>query len=489
MRDKEVTPLLQQKNRLSGFNAVDNKYMISKISKKEKLLGVTIFFFFAIFSFSGKALAYVTGTISLDSGGTVTSQSTPTSTGAYNWYFLGTTTNLVSGTTSLCNTGTDGSGGSTVPSNIFVGRNIYTNGGLGTGDCTAPGDYYAVIQDAAGVNPVDVYVIHYDGTTATTEDNVTKILSTTPANGSQIATSSTNTIGAVGYLLLEDFNDESVLEIEVQNSASYASICGLNPLVSCPNFGSRIDLTFTYPLVIQGYFTYSSTTAALPQGKYYATYKIKKGSYCLGSLCALTTTVYSTTTTFIIASTTKLDKLVQDKENYNSLLSSTTVESFSHCGIGDFDLAYCGKDILVWAFMPTSDTLSYFTNTLHDDILTHFPLGYVTNFVEIISTSTVGTLTPIDTTIPNVMPGGGTRITLDITNSLDPLLNATSGAFTSLNASSTETFYEITSYYWKIIVYLLAFIYMLSRILGSGIINNKHGEKRTDWNTKDKYLT
>jgi len=97
-------------------------------------------------------------------------------------------------------------------------------------------------------------------------------------------------------------------------------------------------------------------------------------------------------------------------------------------------------------------------------------LGYLTDAISILATSTVGSLTAIDAYVPSVLPGGGSHIRLDITGAFDSTLNATTSIYKNSSASSTQTFYQITSYYWNLLIYIALAIFLLSRILGSHII-------------------
>jgi len=97
-----------------------------------------------------------------------------------------------------------------------------------------------------------------------------------------------------------------------------------------------------------------------------------------------------------------------------------------------------------------------------------FPIGFITDFLSIISTTTIGTLTPINAELPSALGVGTPSITLDLTGVLDSLLNATTSEFTNVSAPDTRTFYEITSEYWNKLVYIAFVMYIITRILGSG---------------------
>lgn len=131
-------------------------------------------------------------------------------------------------------------------------------------------------------------------------------------------------------------------------------------------------------------------------------------------------------------------------------------------------------------FYPSITSQETLSSTLSADNLKYrFPLGYVTDFVTIISTSTESSLVVVDATLPSVLPGGGAHIRIDLSHILDPVLNATSTIFNNASAPSTQTFYEITSHYWNIVLYLAVVFYIIARIVGSHIVPDL-GHMNTD---------
>jgi len=107
-----------------------------------------------------------------------------------------------------------------------------------------------------------------------------------------------------------------------------------------------------------------------------------------------------------------------------------------------------------------------------------FPLGYFTDFYDILATTTTNDLPVLSFTLPRALQMGNSSIVLDPNNSLDWILYATSTIFNDVGASSTATFYEITEPYWEILVYLSAFLYILSRVfVSSGLFNDILGNR------------
>ena len=131
-------------------------------------------------------------------------------------------------------------------------------------------------------------------------------------------------------------------------------------------------------------------------------------------------------------------------------------------------------------FYPSVTSQETLSSTLSADNLKYrFPIGYITDFVTIVSTSTESSLVVVDATLPSVLPGGGAHIHIDLAHILDPVLNATSTIFNNESAPSTQTFYEITSHYWNIVLYLAVVFYIIARIVGSHIVPDL-GHMNTD---------
>ena len=98
-----------------------------------------------------------------------------------------------------------------------------------------------------------------------------------------------------------------------------------------------------------------------------------------------------------------------------------------------------------------------------------FPMGYVTRLLEILVSSSTSSLPVISATVPSGVIGSGATISLDVNNALDFILDADVDSF----GTSTSTFYDTTSYYWNIIVYVALGFYIIRRIIGSHLIPYK----------------
>jgi hypothetical protein len=273
-------------------------------------------------------------------------------------------------------------------------------------------DTYTQSANRPGVTLFDVTRIYY--LLAVDQDlpvidnpNVTSITSVIPGNNETIATSTTNTIGANGFLASEDLNDYSKLKIHIA-SLGDQFVYGQCADVICATLGFKRD--FSYSLVTATGFNFASSTAGLPLGRYSLRATIEKGSFCVFGFCASTKELVATTTTFLVATTTRNDQLRERTlgfiDTYNSMASTTT--DFSACTIGAFNLLICGQDLLTWAFVPTSDSMSYTVETIKTGVLRKVPFGYVYRFVEILTDTASTTLPTFD--IPLLYPNSNNQM-------------------------------------------------------------------------------
>lgn len=423
-----------------------------------KNVAFVLFFFFTLFSFSNKVFAYtvveVTENLTFSSPNSVDfffSTSTPTTSEFNDAYNNGSAATLIDfkqqltdQTTISCSYGGYSEDGYWVAGKIIGGWYEEYN-------------YWECISGAI-----------------VSSSTLTKIISITPYNDQLfVSTTSSTTIGLTGYLAQTDLNNGSEATFFIENSNNkFRQITNV--------IGSRIDDNgYSENLVIDlndwGSFSYSTSTTSLPEGTYYITAKIKKGDWCLLSYCLGSETITATSTQFIVGTTTKADMIVKNSNDFYDGLAThatSTTALKENCNvILNFDFYECMSNLMIVAFVPDSRAFDYNLNLLKTGVATHFPFGYAYDFVDILSTTTVGTLTVIDATLPNALGvGTGHHLYLNLTGVLDPYLNATTSIFNNESASSTETLYEITVVYWKIILYILAVFYIMARILGSQII-------------------
>lgn len=239
----------------------------------------------------------------------------------------------------------------------------------------------------------DIVLTAYEDLPTESEIDSTRIDSVTPYDGELVATSTSHTIGATGNVSDNDWNSGSELKIHIENSNKAYQQCA-DVICSQLQIGA-ISLDFSYDIVVPAPFTYSSTTQSLPIGKYWVTTSIRKGSFCLLGACLSSREIFATSTTFTVATTTRADKLKDAVIEHLDGLSGTG-GTFPNCSIGDFNLFMCGVDLIDYAFVPTSDAISYSINRLREGVLVKMPFGYATRFVHIVSNEATSTLPTTD---------------------------------------------------------------------------------------------
>lgn len=333
--------------------------------------------------------------------------------------------------------------------------------------------YYTSISPA----DVDYYYIwfEWDGSTITDfhyGPTETEIYYLDPSGRETVASSTSNTFYADLYLAEKDYQSGEYIELKyVRQQDLQAAVANQDLLWTT----LTLNDTITY-----GYNFLSTTTDSLGMdGVYYLKATLKKPTNwwqtTLNWINPFTTTEYgiitSTTTTFVYGGKTAFDELIEDtQEVFNfDLASSTATENIKEaCKL---DTNWNIKDCIKSLFVPNWPEIYPKMTDLKNGILNSFPIGYFSEFVTIMSTSTAGTLTVIDATLPSPLGlGSGHHIHLDLTGVLDPILNATTTIFNNESANDTRSLYEITVYYWKILVYVGAMLYVLTRIVGAGLM-------------------
>jgi len=295
----------------------------------------------------------------------------------------------------------------------------------------------------------------------------TSVIVTSPVNASTTAT--TTVTGATVYINEDDYVDGMYLRMNFVNN-TVANGAGFAFEAWDAAFGG-IDL----PITSAGFSTVSTSTTFYTNGKVTATWQIRQpnDTWLIGSILS-DSVVLSTTTYFVVSQMTALDYIMSSTSAVlvNALLTgTTTAQSVIRCNPTDFDILICATSLVVPPYSVLVDDFEQ----LRDGFLARWPLGYVTRFVEIFADTSSSSIPVISATVPSGVVGAGASITLNANNALDFILNATTSSFLNSSASSTETFYEITSRYWNIFVYLALGFWILRRILGSHIIgHSKH---------------
>lgn len=304
-------------------------------------------------------------------------------------------------------------------------------------------------------NLTAVYFILYG---SIPNDTTTRINTVTPYNGELTATSTTFALNITGYINDNDFEEGMEIETFIQ---SYTA----DMLVGQAMYLPQVYKSFTFPISTSGSFDISTTTnmqnAVLGNWRYIT--KVTKPRFTISGFDFMTQTLVSTSTSFKIATSTGYDKLLEEIDLIGEDLAG--LESAYDCNV-DFSSIFSLENFrqcIGFLFVPSKSVIDEAIQDTKEEILVKFPIGYVTDFITILTDTSTSTIPSLDMTLPSALGFGND---LNLTLSLDVfgiLLNANGGNMTDNN---DQTFYEFTSYYWNILIYLLTFFYILKRILG-----------------------
>lgn len=294
-------------------------------------------------------------------------------------------------------------------------------------------------------------------------DTTTRIDTISPPNAS--TTGYTTTLNATGYINEDDYETGTILRLRLVNNTLQNGIGGSALDAWNSAFGG-----YSIPITSAGAFDLSTTTTFDIDGQVNIEWSIQvpNTTWLIGSFLSPQVLV-STTTYFIVNQMTGLDIAMASTTDIliSALVTGTTTQSVIRCNPANFDITVC----LISLLIPPRSVLENDLTNFKNDVLVRFPIGYVTRFLTILGSGATSSLPVFSATIPDALPfGQGQTITLDLNHSLDWILYATTSAYITAEASSTDTLYDITSYYWNIMVYMALGFYILRRIIGAHLI-------------------
>jgi hypothetical protein len=220
--------------------------------------------------------------------------------------------------------------------------------------------------------------------------NISAILSMSPS-ATTTATSTDFEFRVTGQLLPEDFEDGSELRVTYYRQTNTQMAGAIYSQVGvAPDSG-----VFVVPLIEPGYFDFSTTTSVLSVGDYWYTAELDLPSGFFETIVDffdftedLQEKALRMNTMFTVVEQTGIDLLYSDPDyvitdgTFGNFLSNV---DFDSCSIisGDFSVIDCLKLLIV----PPTPTLVSQWDSLMNNVLRVFPLGYVTRFLEIVTLS------------------------------------------------------------------------------------------------------
>jgi len=311
-------------------------------------------------------------------------------------------------------------------------------------------------------NNVPIIQISDEAVFPETGVQITRIASTTPKYGQIVAT--TTTLSAQVYVASGDWVNGTYLHINLVNNTRQNGTGAFAVEAWDAAFGG-----LDFPLN-EGFNEIATSTTFPFNGQVNATWQIKQpnSTFLIGSFLPDETLV-SSSTIFYVNQPTALDIILASTSEafiQAVLTGTTTGQSVVRCNLNQFDITIC----VISLFIPPGPVLLADFTELKDGFLSRWPLGYITRAITILSNSASSSLPVISATVPSGVIGTGATVTLNANHALDFVLNATTSGFLNSSATSTDTFYTITSRYWDLLIYLVLGLWILRRILGSHLI-------------------
>ena len=300
-----------------------------------------------------------------------------------------------------------------------------------------------------------------DGEEPTPDNTTTRIVSFSPANGA-------TTTSPVDFELQVYVNEDDLSSI-IGVRASLHNI-DQNVLALGQWFSPSDIYLFEDDIETAGLFTFSTTTP-IGDGNYRLEACIER-SYFSGWFSNPFSPINDCQShQFTVGQATFIGNLTQTiygqmDQFYQEIDygSSTVTYLSSTCNpLGDFDIRLCATFLLI----PDPQAMASTTKNIRDGILTRFPIGYVTRFVEIISNPATSTL-PTFTANIMIGPAASTSLTFDIDDTLQggaDLINSITDPFHG------KGFREVTEPFVQFVIYglvIIAIIVDLSHGRGGG---------------------
>jgi len=379
---------------------------------------------------------------------------------------------------------------------LLSGKNTYTWTSLGAYSHTFyPSNYYrlTIIQSGGTMSawgastdvytgtpgtPVNYYLngtdvvldAYFSFGTVPVTDFSTRIDTTTPVNKSTVATSTSFTIGATGYLNSGDLEDETTVSIHWHNTGAAVLQCAD---VICAAFGNDttvVDHSIEEPLLSDGIWSVSTTTSITQIGRYEMTTSITNPRFTILGFSFGHSTLVSTTTTFIVATSTKADALIAHNIELANQLLTEELDNTDCSSWTDFatNMSTC----IYGLFIPNTAQVKAVVDAYKENVFKKVPVGYVTRLVTILSTDATSTVPDLALELPGSLPVSGTTHLLRVGTAIA----SSSAILLSVETDDSNNIWDLAMPVINTIAYLALFLAIFHDVTG---IRHKHNVKHT----------
>lgn len=298
-----------------------------------------------------------------------------------------------------------------------------------------------------------------------------------PANGAEIATSSLPYLFEVdGYISAEDYETGARIMIKIDRNTDQQAQGALIAWDSA--FGNKTYL----PLSSSGSFDVSTSTTAISEnlnfpmdriGLYRARWEIQTPKYSIFGFAFNYTAVQSLNTRFTVGTSTPLDLIQIDQEEYlQGVIDSISGDPLEQCNFNFFDSAFdfrlgsellgCIGGMLHWLLVLPPGVLENTIVQLKEGFLTRVPWGYFTRIVNAVQDGSAGTLPTVHADIPI---GGGDNISIEF--DIDDIISGAASTTDLMVSPDGDTLRDIAEPILQLIVGLLVLMFIWKDIMRS----------------------
>ena len=250
----------------------------------------------------------------------------------------------------------------------------------------------------------------------------TRILSITPVNGQVVSSSTaTTSLSTTVYLNDSDFYQDFLGNIKPITIDYYVDGINLVDQSSLPNNYSVLNGLQAYHYSTTTYHSGETTinlvasTSLFSVGKRVSTVNISSSRPYL-TFFNQPYSVVSSSTSWVLGGKTGFDLIQEDLAVGRGRVTASTTIDMSVCNFfsGSFGFNDCWNALIT----PDVHAMASDLSTINQNLKSSFPYSYVYDFISILSTTTVGTLTVLDVHVPSGVPGTGSHLRLDFNLSL-----------------------------------------------------------------------
>ncbi len=213
-------------------------------------------------------------------------------------------------------------------------------------------------------------------------------------------------------------------------------------------------------------------------GLYSARWEVQTPKFNIFGFSLFYSTRVASSTTFLVGTTTSIDKITIDQTDYIQGILDSTGDPLASCHFSLFDTALdltlgsaalnCVAGVLHWMFILPPGTLESTMSQLKDGFLTRVPIGYFTRIVSAISGGVEGTLPTVhfDVPIPDTNNDTSGSIALDF--NIDEMIGDSAALEDTFQAPNGHTAKEIIEPIIQLIVGLLVLMFIYNDFIEIG---------------------